>query len=107
MVAKVDGTSITRAEWDAAHQNEVERVRASMPSIDAKLLDSPEARYATLERLVRDRVLAAAANKSHLVPPATHGSRKTCSRTPPSPSCAARTAHSTCSSTANSWAARA
>jgi peptidyl-prolyl cis-trans isomerase D len=67
VVAKVDGTSITKAEWDASHQNEVERVRASMPSIDAKLLDSPEARYATLERLVRDRVLAAAANKSHLV----------------------------------------
>jgi peptidyl-prolyl cis-trans isomerase D len=67
VVAKVDGTGITKAEWDAAHQGEVERVRASMPSIDAKLLDSPEARYATLERLVRDRVLAAAANKSHLV----------------------------------------
>lgn len=67
VVAKVDGTGITKAEWDQAHQGEIERVRASMPSIDAKLLDSPEARYATLERLVRDRVLAAAANKSHLV----------------------------------------
>ena len=41
-------------------------LRASMPSLDPKLLDSPEARYATLERLVRDRVLAAAASKSKL-----------------------------------------
>jgi peptidyl-prolyl cis-trans isomerase D len=37
-----------------------------MPTLDPKLLDSPEARYATLERLVRDRVLAAAANNLKL-----------------------------------------
>ena len=66
-VAKVDGQKITKTEWDAAHQNEVQRVRESMPTLDAKLLDSPEARYATLERLVRDRVLVAAADKSRLV----------------------------------------
>ncbi len=66
-VARVDGRDIRQAEWDAAHKNEVDRLRASMPSLDAKLLDSPEAKYATLERLVRDRVLAAAAEKSHLV----------------------------------------
>ncbi|MDZ4397771.1 SurA N-terminal domain-containing protein [Hydrogenophaga sp.] len=67
VVAKVDGTTVTQTEWDAAHRVEVERLRASMPSLDARLLDSPEARYATLERLVRDRVLAAAATKAHLV----------------------------------------
>lgn len=66
-VARVDGRDITQAEWDAAHRNEVDRLRAAMPTIDIKLLDSPEARYATLERLVRDRVMAAAADKSHLV----------------------------------------
>jgi peptidyl-prolyl cis-trans isomerase D len=65
-VAKVDGQDITQADWDRAHQREVERIRASMPSLDAKLLDSPEARYATLERLVRDRVLVAAAAKLKL-----------------------------------------
>ena len=65
-VAKVDGQEITQADWDRAHQREVERVRASMPSLDPKLLDSPEARYATLERLVRDRVLTAAAAKAKL-----------------------------------------
>ncbi len=66
VVAKVDGQEIIQTEWDRAHLREVERLRASMPSLDPKLLDSPEARYATLERLVRDRVLAAAASKSKL-----------------------------------------
>ena len=65
-VAKVDGQAILQSEWDKAHLREVDRIKASMPSIDAKLLDSPEARYATLERMVRDRVLAAAAAKSKL-----------------------------------------
>ncbi len=66
-VARVDGVDITQAEWDFAHKNEVDRVRESMPTLDVKLLDTPEARYATLERLVRDRVLAAAATKLKLV----------------------------------------
>src|SRR5215204_3335776 len=63
-VAKVDGHEITQGEWDSAHKQEVERIRQQMPDIDAKLLDSPAARYATLERIVRDRVLEAAASKS-------------------------------------------
>ena len=65
-VARVSGRDITQAEWDFAHKNEIERIRASTPSVDPKLLDSPQARYATLERLVRERVLAAAADKSML-----------------------------------------
>ncbi len=67
VVARVDGQDITQTEWDRAHLREVERLRASMPSLDPKLLDSPEARYATLERLVRDRVLVAAATKAKLI----------------------------------------
>jgi peptidyl-prolyl cis-trans isomerase D len=66
-VAKVSGNKITQGEWDAAHQREVERIRASVPNIDPKLLDSAEARYATLERMVNDRVIAAAADKQLLV----------------------------------------
>lgn len=69
VVARVDGVDITQAEWDFAHKNEVDRVRESMPALDVKLLDTPEARYATLERLVRDRVLAVAATKLKLVTP--------------------------------------
>ena len=66
-VAKVDGQDILQGEWDAAHKQEVDRLRQAMPTLDAKLLDSPAARYATLERMVRDRVLAAAAAKGKLV----------------------------------------
>ncbi|MES2980403.1 MAG: SurA N-terminal domain-containing protein [Pseudomonadota bacterium] len=66
-VAKVDGKDITQAEWDAAHRNEVDRLRASMPTLDVKFFDTPEARYSTLERLVRDRVIAAASVKSNLI----------------------------------------
>ncbi len=65
-VAIVDGQTIRQPEWDEAHKQEVERLRQSMPNLDPKLLDSPEAKYATLERLVRDRVMAAAAAKQFL-----------------------------------------
>lgn len=65
-VATVDGTEITQVEWDQAHQIESQRLREAMPTLDTRLLDSPEARYATLERLVRDRVLATAAQKLNL-----------------------------------------
>ncbi|HSO45692.1 MAG TPA: SurA N-terminal domain-containing protein, partial [Rhodoferax sp.] len=65
-VARVGGNDITKTQWDAAHRVEDDRIRASMPTVDAKLLDSPEARYATLERLVRDRVVALAAEQAKL-----------------------------------------
>lgn len=65
-VAHVGRTDITQSQWDAAHRAEADRLRASMPNIDAKLLDSPEARYATLERLVRERVVAQAAEQARL-----------------------------------------
>ncbi|MGI9150848.1 MAG: SurA N-terminal domain-containing protein [Limnohabitans sp.] len=65
-VATVDGHSITQAEWDAAHRSQVERMRSSMPNVDVKLFDSPEAKYGTLERMVRDRLLQAAASQLRL-----------------------------------------
>lgn len=65
-VAHVGGQEIMQGEWDAMHKEESQRMRASMPNLDVKLLDSPEARYATLERLVRERVLAQAADKYKL-----------------------------------------
>ncbi|MBX3635042.1 MAG: SurA N-terminal domain-containing protein [Rubrivivax sp.] len=67
-VAKVDRTAITRAEWDATHQRQVERVRRQNPAIDAAALDTPEARRATLDSLVRERTLIAAANQLQLFP---------------------------------------
>lgn len=66
-VAEVGGTRITRPEWDAAHQRETERLLATMPTLDRALLESDEARYGTLERLVTERVLALAAEKDLLM----------------------------------------
>ena len=66
-VAVVAGMPIKRDEWDATHRSEADRLRASQPNMDAKLLDSDAARYATLERLVRDRVLRVAAEKMNLL----------------------------------------
>ena len=60
-VAKVHGQEISTAEWDAAHQEQIERLQAAMPTIDIQLLDTPEARYAALERLVQQRVMGVAA----------------------------------------------
>jgi len=67
-VAKVDGQSITRAEWDMAHQRNVERIRRQQPQIDAKTLDTAEAKRETLDGLVRQRLLLAAARDLHLAP---------------------------------------
>lgn len=65
-VAKVDGQPIMQNEWDEAHRQQSERLRRQFPNVDSKLLDSPEARRETLEGLVRDRVMQAAAERAHL-----------------------------------------
>ena len=65
-VASVDGVEITKPEWDAQHRIEADRIRQQVPNIEPALLDSDAARYATLERMVRDRVLAAAAANAHM-----------------------------------------
>ena len=65
-VAKVDGQSVTQAEWDASHQQQVERMRRQMPNVDVKMFDSPAARAETLDALLRERVMVAAVNRLHL-----------------------------------------
>ncbi|MFM2348969.1 MAG: hypothetical protein RL654_3722, partial [Pseudomonadota bacterium] len=67
-VAKVDGQSVTRGEWDQAHRNQIERMRAQMPNVDVKLLDTPDVRKRVLDDLIRQRVLFAASRDLHLVP---------------------------------------
>ncbi len=66
-VAKVDGVAIHQSEWDAAHKAEADRMREQLPMLDAKLLDSPEARQATLDRIIRDKVIAVAAREARMV----------------------------------------
>lgn len=65
-VAKVDGQKITRAEWEAQHKRQVEDMRQRAPGVDVSLFDTPEARRQTLEALMRERVLFAAAARAHL-----------------------------------------
>lgn len=67
-VAKVDGRSITLGEWDALHKRQVDRVRRERPDLDTRMFESAEMRKDTLEGIVRERVLIAAANKLHLTP---------------------------------------
>jgi peptidyl-prolyl cis-trans isomerase D len=66
-VAKVDGSTIHQSEWDAAHKAEADRMREQLPMLDPKLLDSPEARQATLDRIIRDKVIAVAARDARMV----------------------------------------
>ena len=65
-VAVVGSQKISKADWDAVHKTEMDRLRESMPNVDPKLLDSAAARYGTLERMVRDRVVATAIADKHL-----------------------------------------
>jgi peptidyl-prolyl cis-trans isomerase D len=67
VVAKVGDLEITQQQWDAMHQQEVDRIRATMPNLDPKMLGSDEARYASLERMVSDRLMALASEKQLLV----------------------------------------
>lgn len=59
-VAEVGSATITREQWDRAHQAEIQRIQRSAPGVDLKMLDTPAARYATLERLVQQLVLTSA-----------------------------------------------
>ena len=65
-VAKVDGHNITQIDSDNEHRRQVDLLRQRMPNLDPKMFDTPQARYGTLERMVRERVLAAAAAKDKL-----------------------------------------
>lgn len=65
-VARIQGHDITKPEWDQQHRVETDRIRQQSPNVDPTLLDSDALRYATLERMVRDRVLAAAAVKTNM-----------------------------------------
>ena len=66
VVATVNGVDILQSELDNAHKIQIDRMRASMPNLDARLLDSSIAKQATLDRLVRERLLQVAAQKMHL-----------------------------------------
>ncbi|MBL8307790.1 MAG: SurA N-terminal domain-containing protein [Rubrivivax sp.] len=67
-VAKVDGQAIKRAEWDDAHKRQVDNFRRQAPGIDVSMFDTPQLRRETLDGLMRERLLIAAAQQLNLFP---------------------------------------
>ena len=67
-VAKVDGRAVTREEWDRMHDRAVDRARRQSPGIDTQVFNTPQFRRETLDGIVRERVLVAAASAMHLTP---------------------------------------
>ena len=68
VVAKVAGNKIMQAEWDHAQRQLAERVRAQRPETDAREFDKPEVKKQSLDQLVREFVLNAAAKDQRLTP---------------------------------------
>lgn len=66
VVAEIGSKTISQGDWDEAHKAQIEELRRSAPNVDPKMLDSAEAKYATLERMVRDQVIGQAAQDAHL-----------------------------------------
>jgi peptidyl-prolyl cis-trans isomerase D len=67
-VAQVGRVKVTRAEWDQAHQRFVDRARRQQPGLDVATLETPAARRDTLDAIVRERTLLAAADDMHMTP---------------------------------------
>ncbi|HEY0818138.1 MAG TPA: SurA N-terminal domain-containing protein [Rhizobacter sp.] len=66
-VATVGDRKIKQAELDAAHRRQVDMLRQQMPGIDVALFDTPQMKRNTLDSLVREQVMLAAAEKAGYV----------------------------------------
>jgi peptidyl-prolyl cis-trans isomerase D len=65
-IGHIDGRKLLRSEWEFAQRQQIERIRAQMPTVDPKLFDTPEMKRQSLDAVVRDRVSQAAADHLHL-----------------------------------------
>lgn len=67
-VAKVAGQPITQAELDAAHREQIDRLRNMFgEQFDPRMFDTPQARASTLDNLVAERALQQEALKEHVI----------------------------------------
>jgi peptidyl-prolyl cis-trans isomerase D len=58
-VAKVNGEPVTRAEFDQAHREQLDRMRQMLGgAVDTQLFDTPQLRAQVLENLIVQRVMA-------------------------------------------------
>ncbi|MDR5738429.1 SurA N-terminal domain-containing protein [Caballeronia sp. LZ016] len=66
-VASVNGHKITRAEYDSAFRQQVERARSMLGAqFDPKMFDTPETRSAMVDSLVQQRTLSDETQRLHL-----------------------------------------
>lgn len=65
-VAKVAGQKISRGEWEIAQREQIDRIRRQMPNVDPKLFETAEMRRQSLDAVVRQKVMLAAADELHL-----------------------------------------
>ena len=66
-VAKVGGQSITKQDWEAAQQEQMEQLRQRFGTqFDPAMFDTPEARQRILDNLIAQRAISAEAARSHL-----------------------------------------
>lgn len=66
-LASVDGQDISQTDFERAHRSQIEQARASRPDLSDEMLNSPQARSATLERQIHAMMLRTAARQARLV----------------------------------------
>jgi len=66
-VARVGDVEITREQWDEQHRSQIERLLQQTPGLQREQLDTEDSRFATLERMIDERLLALAAAEGHFV----------------------------------------
>jgi len=66
-VAKVNGEAITRADFDQAHREQLDRMRQMLGgAVDTQLFDTPQLRAQVLENLIVQRVMATEARQRRI-----------------------------------------
>lgn len=66
-IAKVDGEPITQTELDAAHREQMDRLRGMFgENFDPRMFDTPQARAGTLDNLLAERSLQREAAAEHV-----------------------------------------
>ncbi|MGV3653395.1 MAG: SurA N-terminal domain-containing protein [Noviherbaspirillum sp.] len=69
-VAKVGGQTITQQEFDAAHRQQMDRLRQMFGGqVDAAMFDTPQARQGILDNLIAQKALLAEAARNNLTVP--------------------------------------
>jgi peptidyl-prolyl cis-trans isomerase D len=67
-VARVAGQSITQPEVDEAQRRYFDELRRQFgPTLDPKVMDTPQARAGVVERLMNEKVLLAEAGRAHVI----------------------------------------